>query len=68
MFLSSPANGRAEDQLIRNRSVQYISHPEYTWFKMRKETPGVYKSYVDLVPGEWTNVQIEVKDQYAKLM
>ena len=25
--------------------TQYISHPKYTWFKLREENPGLYESY-----------------------
>lgn len=66
-FYIRPTNGRAEDQLRRNHSVQYISHPEYTWFKLREENPGVYESYADIVEGEWTHLKIEVKDDKARL-
>src|SRR5687767_6611961 len=66
-FYIRPTNGRAEDQLRRNHSAQYISHPQYTWFKLRKETPGLYESYVDLVAGEWTKLKIVVQDQEARL-
>ena len=66
-FYLRPTNGRAEDQLRRNHSAQYIAHPGYTWFKLRKENPGVYESYVDLVAGEWTKVKIRVKGKDARL-
>lgn len=66
-FYLRPTNPRSEDQLRRNHSTQYVSHPEYTWFKLRNETPGKYESYVDMVPGEWIKVKIVVKDQDARL-
>jgi hypothetical protein len=66
-FYIRPTNGRADDQLRRNHSTQYISHPKYTWFKLRDENPGVYESYTDLVPGEWTQLKIEVRDNKARL-
>lgn len=62
-----PTNGRANDQLRRNHSVQYISFPDFPWYKLRNETPGLYESYVDLVPGEWTKVRIEIKAEKALL-
>lgn len=62
-----PTNGRAADQVRRNHSVQYISFPDYPWERSRKETPEKYESYVDLVPGEWTKVRIEVKGNTARL-
>jgi hypothetical protein len=66
-FYLRPTNGRAEDQERRNHSVQYISHPEWPWNRLRKETPGRYESYVDLVAGEWTKIRIEVDGQRARL-
>lgn len=66
-FYLRPTNGRAEDQLRRNHSTQYISHPKYTWFRLRREYPGVYESYVDLVTGEWTRVKVSVNDKDARL-
>ena len=62
-----PTNGRAEDQLRRNHSTQYISFPDFPWHKLREETPGQYESYVDLVPGEWTKIRIEVHEGTAML-
>lgn len=66
-FYLRPTNGRADDQLRRNHSVQYISFPDHEWSKLRKETPGKYESYADLVPGEWTKVKIEVDGEKARL-
>lgn len=66
-FYLRPTNGRADDQLRRNHSTQYVSHPEYPWFRLREETPGVYESYADLVPGEWTKVRIVVSGTKAQL-
>ena len=66
-FYLRPTNGRAGDQLRRNHSTQYIAHPDFPWFRLRKENPGLYESYVDLVPGEWTKVKIEVRGDRARL-
>jgi len=62
-----PTNGRADDQLRRNHSVQYESMPEFPWHRLRREQPGVYESYVDLDPGAWTKMKIEVHGTNAKL-
>lgn len=62
-----PTNGRADDQLRRNHSTQYISFPDFPWQKLRSETPGKYESYVDLVAGEWTQVKIELAGTHARL-
>ena len=66
-FYLRPTNGRADDQLRRNHSTQYISHPEYPWYRLREETPGIYESYTDLVPGAWTPVRIVVSGVRAQL-
>jgi len=62
-----PTNGRAEEQIRRNHSVQYISYPNFPWFKLRKDFPEQYESYVDLQPGKWTKIKIEVSGNKAKL-
>jgi hypothetical protein len=62
-----PTNGRAEDQLRRNHSTQYVSFPDWPWHRTRKETPGLYESYVDLEPGVWTKVRIVVAGATARL-
>lgn len=66
-FYLRPTNGRANDQLRRNHATQYISHPDYPWHRLRAETPGVYESYTDLVPGEWTPIRIVVAGVQAQL-
>ena len=66
-FYLRPTNGRAEDQERRNHSLQYISYPAYEWFRLRKENPGKYESYADLVPGEWMHIRIEVQGVKARL-
>jgi hypothetical protein len=66
-FYLRPTNGRADDQLRRNHSTQYISHPDFPWDRLRREHPGVYESYVDLVPGEWTKIRIVVSGEKARL-
>ena len=66
-FYLRPANGRADDQVRRNHSAQYISHPQWPWSRLRKETPEKYEAYVDLVPGVWTKVKIEVRGMQARL-
>jgi hypothetical protein len=66
-FYLRPTNGRADDQLRRNHATQYISHPDYPWYKLREEHPGVYESYADMLPGEWTQVKIAVSGTRAQL-
>jgi hypothetical protein len=66
-FYLRMTNGRANDQLQRNHSAQYVSHPDYPWSRLREENPGVYESYVDLSAGTWTRIKIMVAGTKAQL-
>ena len=66
-FYLRPTNGRADDQVRRNHTAQYISHPEWTWFRFRNETPSKYETYADIGPGEWIQVRIVVDGEQARL-
>lgn len=61
-----PTNGRAEDQLRRNHSIQYFSFPNYKFQRLRKESPEMYESYSDMGLNEWTKLKIIVKGNQAK--
>ncbi len=67
LFYLRPTNGRAEDQLRRNHSTQYVSFPDWPWQRTRQETPGLYESYTDLEPGVWTAVRIDLAAAKARL-
>jgi hypothetical protein len=62
-----PTNGRADDQIRRNHSTQYSSHPDFDFARLRTEAPEKYESYVDLEPGVWTRFKIEVEGRKARL-
>jgi hypothetical protein len=62
-----PTNGRADDQVRRNHSTQYSSHPNFSFAESRKVSPEKYESYVDLEPGVWTRYRIEVEGTKARL-
>lgn len=66
-FYLRPTNGRADDQERRNHAAQYISHPDWTWSRLRQETPSRYESYVDVLPDTWTRIKIEVRGVRARL-
>jgi hypothetical protein len=57
-----PFNFRAEDPERRAHAVQYISHPEYTWNRLRSEHPGTYEKPLDPPPDPegWLHVRIVV--------
>jgi hypothetical protein len=62
-----PDNGRADDQVRRNHSTQYAAQPDCDFDRLRKESPERYESYVDLEPGVWTRMRVEVDGRTAKL-
>jgi hypothetical protein len=62
-----PTNGRADDQVRRNHSTQYSSHPTFDFAEARRTAPEKYESYVDLEPGVWTRVRITVEGTKARL-
>ena len=62
-----PTNGRTNNQLRRNRSIQYFSFPNYKFDRLRKEAPGEYESYADMGLAEWIKLKIIVKDSQASL-
>lgn len=62
-----PTNGRADDQVRRNHSIQYYSYPDYKFDRLRKEAPERYESYADMTLNEWITMKIVVNGQEAKL-
>lgn len=57
-----PFNFKTDDPARRIRAVQYISHPTYTWEKLRAEHPGLYEKPVSPVPdpNDWFHVRVVV--------
>lgn len=62
-----PTNGRSDDQVRRNHSIQYYSYPHYKFDRLRKEAPERYESYADMGLDEWITLRIIVQGQQAKL-
>jgi len=57
-----PFNFKSADALRRQHAVQYISHPEFTWQKLRAEHPEQYEKAVKPVPDPngWFHVRVAV--------
>ncbi|RYD68993.1 MAG: hypothetical protein EOP55_24715, partial [Sphingobacteriales bacterium] len=55
-----PFNFRATDSVRRIHAVQYISHPAYTWKRLRDEQNAKYEKAVNPVPdpNEWFHARI----------
>lgn len=62
-----PTNGKAQDQVRRNHSIQYFSYPHYKYDRLRKEAPEAYESYADVDLDEWITLRIVVDGSTAKL-
>ncbi len=62
-----PTNGRADDQVRRNHSIQYFAYPDYKFQRLRKEWPEMYESYADMGLNEWIQIRIEVQGEKARL-
>ena len=67
LFYVRPGNSDAPDQAMRNHAVQYVSEPDYGWYRLRREWPSVYESNGDLAMETWTKIRIEVAGRSAKL-
>ncbi|AXE21929.1 hypothetical protein DR864_29085 (plasmid) [Runella rosea] len=62
-----PTNGRSDDQVRRNHSIQYFAFPDFKFDRLRKESPEKYESYADMGLNEWIKMKIVVKGKQAKL-
>nr|WKN38266.1 hypothetical protein K4G66_06070 [Tunicatimonas sp. TK19036] len=60
-------NGRAEDQVRRNHTVQYFALPDFHFPVLREKFPEKYETYVDVVPNAWIKLKIVVEGRTAKL-
>ena len=66
-FYLRMTNGRTDDQVMRNHASQYVAEPDWGWSRLRQEAPKAYEAYVDLEPGAWTRVRVEVDGDRARL-
>lgn len=59
-----PFNFTSDDPVRRSHGVQYISHPTYTWNKLRTEFPAAYEQPVDPPPDPdgWFRARIVVRN------
>jgi hypothetical protein len=60
-------NGRAENQVQRNHTVQYFALPDFHFPILREKFPEKYETYVDVMPEEWIKLKIVVESRTAKL-
>jgi hypothetical protein len=65
-----PFNFVATEQIRKVHMVQYVNHPEYTWYKLREEQTGLFESEISSPPDptDWFNVTIEVTDDKVSVL
>jgi hypothetical protein len=57
-----PFNFRSDDPVRRSHAVQYISHPTYTWNKLRTERPNQFEQPVAPPPdpNQWFHARVVI--------
>ena len=58
-----PFQFKAQDTVSKNKQIQYISLPEFTWRKLREQSPGKYEHSIEPAPepSAWVKVRIVIK-------
>jgi hypothetical protein len=67
LFYVRPGNSDAADQAMRNHAVQYVSEPDFGWYRLRREWTSIYETHAELAMETWTKMRIEVAGRAAKL-
>jgi hypothetical protein len=64
-----PFNFVATEQIRKDHMVQYIYHPEYTWFKLREERTGEFESEIPQPPDpdDWFKATIVVLEKHVEV-
>ncbi|MES2850244.1 MAG: family 16 glycoside hydrolase [Bacteroidota bacterium] len=62
-----PRVGRSDNQLFRNKTVQYYSYPNYKFDRLRKEAEGKYETTAPVALNEWITMRIEVIGEKAEM-
>ena len=64
-----PFNFQAEDPVRKIHAVQYVSHPDFPWHKLREEKNGIYEKGIDPPPSpkDWFHAKIVVEDTQIKV-
>lgn len=62
-----PANGRSDNQKMRNHTVQYFAYPDFKFERLRREFPEMYETAAPVTIGEWITMRLEIKGERAEL-
>lgn len=63
-----PFNFSAKDSIRRIHAVQYISHPHFTWDRLRKESNAVFEKEIinPPDPGSWFSMKLVIEGTTVK--
>jgi hypothetical protein len=62
-----PKVGRSDNQLFRNRTVQYFAYPDHKFQTLRQSNPGKYETAAPVNLHEWITMRIEVEGKRAEM-
>jgi len=64
-----PFNFVATEQIRKDHMLQYIRHPEYTWYKLREERTGEFENEIPEPPGpdHWFKATIKVSEKVVEV-
>ncbi len=62
-----PRVGRSDNQVARNRTVQYFAYPDHKFETLRKTDPGRFETTAPVDTNEWITMRIEVKGEKASM-
>lgn len=59
-----PFNFVAAEQIRKEHMVQYIHHPEFTWYKLRENRTGEFENEISTPPDpdDWFKARIEISE------
>jgi len=64
-----PFNFGASDKERKSHAVQYISHPEWPWYRLRKEKPGQFEQPIEpeLDGNKWLHAKVVIEEQQLQV-
>lgn len=63
-----PFQFQEKDEVLKNRAIQYISLPNFTWRILREKFPNKYEHSIEPAPdpNSWVRVRVVIKDSTIK--
>ena len=64
-----PFNFYAKDSIRKIHAIQYVSHPDFTWKKLREQRNGQFEKEISNAPdpNSWFKMKIKVEGNLAKV-